>query len=52
MINYFKNKKKNVLPNIEDWFLIDEGSNEVSPLEINPKKNCYTWVEEKVERKS
>ena len=52
MINYFKNNKKNVLPNIEDWFLIDEGSNELSPLEINPKKNCYTWVEEKVERKS
>ena len=42
---------KNVLPDIEDWFLIDQGSNELLPSEINPKKNCYIWVEEKVERK-
>ena len=51
MIDYFKNNKRNVLPDIEDWFLIDQGSNELSPSEINPKKNCYIWVEEKVERK-
>ena len=34
-----------------DWFLIDQGSNELLPSEINPEKNCYVWVEEKVERK-
>ena len=50
MINWFKNNKKSVLPNLEDWFLIETDKNELKPIEINPKKTCYSWVEQSVAR--
>ena len=50
MINWFKNNKKSVLPNLEDWFLIETDKNELKPIEINPKKTCYSWVEQSVGR--
>ena len=50
MINWFKNNKKSVLPTLEDWFLIETDKNELRPIEINPKKTCYSWVEQSVDR--
>mgnify|MGYP001243970365 CR=1 FL=1 len=50
MINWFKNNKKSVLPTLEDWFLIETDRNELKPIEINPKKTCYSWVEQSVDR--
>ena len=50
MINYFKSNKKSVLPTLEDWFLIETDKNELRPIEINPKKTCYSWVEQSVDR--
>jgi len=50
MIDWFKNNKKNVLPTLEDWFLIDAEKNELKPIEINPKRKCYSWVEQSVEK--
>ena len=50
MINWFKDNKNSVLPTLEDWFLIDNDSNELTPIEINPNNSCYSWVEQSVER--
>ena len=50
MINWFKENKNSVLPTLEDWFLIDSDSNELTPLEINPNNSCYSWVEQSVQR--
>jgi tetratricopeptide (TPR) repeat protein len=50
MINWFKSNKKSVLPTLEDWFLIETDKNELRPIEINPKKTCYSWVEQSVDR--
>ena len=50
MINWFKSNKKSVLPNLEDWFLIESDKSELKPIEINPKKTCYSWVEQSVDR--
>ena len=50
MITWFKNNKKSVLPTLEDWFLIETDKNELKPIEINPKKTCYSWVEQSVDR--
>ena len=50
MITWFKNNKKSVLPTLEDWFLIETDKNELKPIEINPKKTCYSWVEQSVNR--
>ena len=50
MINWFKDNKSSVLPTLEDWFLIDNDSNELTPIEINPNNSCYSWVEQSVER--
>ena len=50
MINWFKENKSTVLPNLEDWFLIDNDNNELKPIEINPNNTCYSWVEQSVER--
>ena len=50
MINWFKNNKNSVLPSLEDWFLIETEKNELKPIEINPNKVCYSWVEQSVEK--
>ena len=50
MINWFKNNKETVLPTLEDWFLIETDKNELKPIEINPNKKCYSWVEQSVEK--
>ena len=50
MIDWFKSNKKSVLPTLEDWFLIDTQENELKPIDINPKRVCYSWVEQSVER--
>ncbi len=50
MINWFKNNKKSVLPTLEDWFLVETEKSELKPIEINPKKTCYSWVEQSVEK--
>ena len=50
MIDWFKTNKKSVLPTLEDWFLIDTQENELKPIDINPKRACYSWVEQSVER--
>ena len=50
MIDWFKSNKKSVLPTLEDWFLIDTQENELKPIDINPKRLCYSWVEQSVER--
>ena len=50
MINWFKENKNSVLPTLEDWFLIDSDSNELTPVEINPNNSCYSWVEQSVQR--
>ena len=50
MINWFKENKNSVLPTLEDWFLIDNDSNELTPAEINPNNSCYSWVEHSVQR--
>ena len=50
MINWFKENKNTVLPTLEDWFLIETDRNELKPIEINPKKTCYSWVEQSVDR--
>jgi len=50
MINWFKANKKNVLPTLEDWFLIDSQENEMRPIDINPNRLCYSWVEQTVSK--
>lgn len=50
MINWFKDNKNSVLPTLEDWFLIDNDNNELTPIQINPNNSCYSWVEQSVER--
>ena len=50
MISWFKENKNSVLPTLEDWFLIDNDNNELTPIEINPNNSCYSWVEQSVER--
>tara|TARA_Y100001970_G_scaffold102277_1_gene128470 strand:- start:12814 stop:14112 length:1299 start_codon:yes stop_codon:yes gene_type:complete len=50
MISWFKENESNVLPTLEDWFLIDNDNSELKPIEINPNNSCYSWVEQSVER--
>ena len=50
MINWFKDNKENVLPKLEDWFLVDVDGDKLKPIEIDSNKICYEWVEQTVER--
>ena len=50
MIDWFKNNKKTLLPTLEDWFLMDTDLSELKPIEINPNRKCYVWVEETVQK--
>ena len=43
-------KRLKLLPTLEDWFLIDNDNNELTPIQINPNNSCYSWVEQSVER--
>ena len=50
MVSWIKDNKKTILPTLEDWFLIDSDLSELTPIDINPKNSCYSWIEEKVSR--
>ena len=50
MIEWFKSNKKNVLPTLEDWFLVDTPEIKLRPIDINPDRNCYSWVEQSVDK--
>ena len=50
MIEWFKTNKKNVLPTLEDWFLIDSPESEMKPIDINPNRMCYSWVDQTVSK--
>ena len=50
MIEWFKSNKSSVLPTLEDWFLVDTQESELRPIDINPNRNCYSWVEQSVDK--
>ena len=50
MINWFKSNKNNVLPTLEDWFLVDSDKTELRPIDINPGRKCYSWVDQSIEK--
>ena len=50
VVNWFKSNEKIILPTLEDWFLVSVEGDKLKPIEINPQKMCYSWIEQKVER--
>ena len=50
MIEWFKSNKKSVLPTLEDWFLVDTQESQLRPIDINPDRSCYSWIEQSVDK--